>query len=635
MKTMKMSQVKENIFYNKRELLELLQSVNVLKPDTLKYVQVESLLNKAHASIQTREDAQLFYSIIFSFGDIQNREHNIFAGKKTDKGGESLRKFFIYAVKWMAKNQFKQFVEFIPLISEYTNFENLWYYQVRTKGKKIIDTISIIDKKNEDLVLKSVVNYLTNVISSSKTNDETHQLIAKFLNKPRFSKRGSGDKKYKMQDVTFAKEVFELKLAELLSESLGWEVTQYKGNKRFFGLEKYKAKYNQEQAEVLFSTGRIKEFTKQQFMDWLDKIPSTARFHVQRMIIDKDNKNVEKWGELGTWYKQWIDNKSKAAQIVRDLETKAVVDGNLTIDEEKLLATKKKESKVTTGARDFLDLISSFYKNKNNQKELDLVAQQLLAKITLEVPILTIADISGSMNYRSLTINGVNMFPRDLAGLFATLFLAKNPHTNTSKGDLLIRFDDRCDILYTGSNQTVRGENKFMANKTKKVDRLYNTKESFIENWKAIDKYMLARNGTHLTALSTGLKQWVDQDLNDKAGRIEMIQSYPVWLIISDGDLNNSGNAKESIMQFKQQMKQWFGWDGVLVIWDMKTGEEVKNKKFEDVENVMYFPSLNIQTLTQVFTKIHDLDVIDIYTPLNSLFQSNRYDAVKAKVLKK
>lgn len=460
MKNLKQNKKSENIFYGEKDLLSFLQSANIFIDNQLTYNKVKDILDKAFNSANTKETKELFYMIAFSFGDIQNREHNIFKGAKTDKGGESLRKFFIFFIKWLAEKDIKQFINFIPLIPQYTNFENLFYYQIRTKGKKVQEIISIINNDNEDKILNSVVEYLSNVISSSKTNEETHELIAKFLNKPRFSKRGKGENKYKMLPQTFAKEKFELKLATLLSEKLDWKIINFDKYTRFIGLENYKKKYNKNQIEVLLSTKRILNFNKKEFFELLDKLPSLARFNLQKNIIDKENNIVEKWNNLGVWYKEWLENKNIALQNVLALETKQKEEG-LTIDEEKLLSKNKKESKITSNSFNFIDIITKFLENRNNKKELDLIAKTLLDKINIEVPILPIVDNSSSMSYNTVKLGNYSYNSIDLAKIFATLFLAKNPDT---KNEVLIRFNSGCDILYSGL-KTQTKTNRFMSNK--------------------------------------------------------------------------------------------------------------------------------------------------------------------------
>ena len=83
---------------------------------------------------------------------------------------------------------------------------------------------------------------------------------------------------------------------------------------------------------------------------------------------------------------------------------------------------------------------------------------------------------------------------------------------------------------------------------------------------------------------------------------------------------------------FQMKMKQWFGWTGVIVMWDVpKYGDSVnKSGYFDNIENVIHITTYNMSTINQIFTKISDMDIIDIYTPLKSLYLSNRYELIKS-----
>ena len=77
-------------------------------------------------------------------------------------------------------------------------------------------------------------------------------------------------------------------------------------------------------------------------------------------------------------------------------------------------------------------------------------------------------------------------------------------------------------------------------------------------------------------------------------------------------------------------MKQWFGWDGVIVLWDVvPDSKNNKSSYFDTSENIIHLYGYNPGILNQVFSKITDVDIIDIYTPLKSLYESNRYSIIK------
>ena len=61
----------------------------------------------------------------------------------------------------------------------------------------------------------------------------------------------------------------------------------------------------------------------------------------------------------------------------------------------------------------------------------------------------------------------------------------------------------------------------------------------------------------------------------------------------------------------------------------------LKTTAFDNMENVMYYKGYNIGLINQVFSKLDDLQLIDTYSELNSLYQSNRYELVKNAISKK
>ena len=54
--------------------------------------------------------------------------------------------------------------------------------------------------------------------------------------------------------------------------------------------------------------------------------------------------------------------------------------------------------------------------------------------------------------------------------------------------------------------------------------------------------------------------------------------------------------------------------------------------KFEGLENIIYIPG-NPAQIEQFLTNFKDIDIFDVYTPLQSLYRSNRYELVRANTL--
>src|SRR5688500_504124 len=77
-----------NPFYGMRNCLELYQSAGKGSVN-------ESLLDRCFLEVQdSKEKREMFYSLLFSIGDITARQHNIFRGAKVDSGGNAQREAF-------------------------------------------------------------------------------------------------------------------------------------------------------------------------------------------------------------------------------------------------------------------------------------------------------------------------------------------------------------------------------------------------------------------------------------------------------------------------------------------------------------------------------------------------------------
>jgi hypothetical protein len=216
--------------------------------------------------------------------------------------------------------------------------------------------------------------------------------------------------------------------------------------------------------------------------------------------------------------------------------------------------------------------------------------------------------------------------------LATTVFLLKNPDLDA--GEFFIRFGTTADVIVSGVQATKQGVNKYMNHKAITVGTLVDKTKPFSWNLANISKYIPAGDGgTNLSLIPKELKRWVDESVEFRDQKIEQINKYPVILVISDGDLNSNYTASASFLEFQQNMRQWFGWEGVTVLWDVKQETSGNGSKFDNIANIMYFGGMNMGILDQIFRNIGDLDVIDQYLPLKALYNSNRYLPVRELVL--
>lgn len=648
--------VSENPFYGSKSMLAMDQGLTKLDDKTSKPV-VFAYLEAAWKEATTKEKKELFFILIFSMGDIQNREHNLFRKRKmknVDQGGHSKRKVFLFCMEWVLTKIPQQFYAFLPIIGEYYNLDGMFFYELKTDRWKgtLLETIKL------PIDVNLVTDYISKTLRLSRTTDNEKSMWAKWLphvptqryrtytmtektikafqKNPAYKDVKIGDKivvKKLKKEHTLQKDVWALDFIRQLSEKMNWVIVDHPTNVEFKGYREFKTKYLANTEAVMFSTKKILELDKTQLLEWFDQLPSGARYRVARRVCDKAKNGAltpsEKWvtnggANIGVVFLEWLKMKEEAQKKLR----------NLTETEKKDMAPKElklmeKAAKVNTGAMNVLDIMLPLFKGGYYEREVSTALESLAGKLKLDVPVMCIADVSGSMDSHSIIHQGVEMSAKRVAQILITLFMYKNPDPDLQ--DILIRFDDQCEIITTGQKLLAMGQNRFVQNRTVVVDKLVDRKESVLENYKRISKFLLSRGSTNLAAVSTGLKAWVDSDTNFKSQKIEMINKYPVWMFVSDGDLNSSYTPKDSFLTFQSQMRNWFGWEGVVVLIDVNS--ENRSSQFENTNNFIHLTGLNPAKMNQVFTSLTDVDVVDNYVSLKTLHSSNRYTPVKELVL--
>lgn len=632
----KMSAVNENPFYGKTALKNLLNTGKTINSKS----QMDSLLNSAWNEAKNDKTLrEMFFIICFSIGDITNREHNIFEKQNVDNGGEACRPQMMWILSWIRKNQPTQYYKFMfnRIITEFISWFAILAGQVRTtKGKKNIDsqaTETYSALKEHDL--NKVAEFIADRLKNGSIIDKV--MLAKWLVKPRLSKRQKVDRTTKektgtreLQSITKDNMQTKVNLCRILSEIMNWEIVYHSKNIQFKGLENFKKEYNQNLESVLFSTGSICNLDKEQFFKLLNECPSGARYRIQRRLFDGEGKSKQKWfshvanEDLAIWYKEWETFKEVKQQEQRDL-TEKVRQGTATTAEKKQLQQVKKEAKVTTGATSLMDQLTKLMTGNQD----DLIIQSILDKVDFQVPVLSIADVSSSM---SGSYSPDKVKPYYIARLLSTLVMLKNPSKDLD--NMLVTFGARADF-YTDNSKGITQQNRFMTSKSIVVDKLIDRTKPFSWNFNNISKFIVPNQGnTNFRTVADKFSEWIEEDQLFKQHRIEQLQQYPVVLVISDGDMNSSSSQASSMMEFMNKMRH-YGWNGVVVVWNVKEGirEGSYDDKFANVPNCIHYYGYNLGIINQIFTNIHDLDVIDVYQDLKSLHASNRYQIIKENVI--
>ena len=595
----------ENPFYGLKNCLSIFQSGYVS----------EELLNAAYEEVKDdRQKKEMFYSLLFSIGDITNREHNIFHGNKVDTGGQAKREDFYRIINWLIKNDYEQFKAFLwaGLFDEYTCFDHLLRNRVVThKNTKIITNVySMLGLRpyRDDLI-----DYLVYIIKGN--NPFKKMLIAKFLTLPRLGKR-SGHKKMLIdtQNVMLEKAQF----LRDLSAKMNWDYHLSRNYANFIGYRRWRKDYNANLESVLFSTGKIREFDEMQFKDWLNKLPAQARFRVKNRLYYSVVDNNPKWPEQKRWYDEWENYKEQAQQEQRVLQEK-VRQGTASIEDQIKLKEIAREAKVTTGAATFADLYDKIVCGNSDKLQLESFVQN---KVNLPFNFLTIIDESGSMQGR----------PFNFATFLASVLLYKNP--DDTARNLIGMFANNARFLSAITKKGHQHVNSFWHHEpTVEIvpEPFIDPEKSFYDNYIRVSEYLNAEfkgGGTYINSLATKLKEMYESNPET----LDAIKEYPIWVICSDGDLNNSWNAKESILELQHQCKQYLSFIPYIVIVEICNFNNYDINHFADLDQVMYIPG-KVELIEQMLVNFRDIDVFDVYTPLQSIYRSNRYEIVRNNVI--
>lgn len=599
----KLNKSNNNPFYGLRNCLKLSQAAT----GTITY----DLLDACWGEVKdNKEHREMLFSLLFSIGDITNRQHNIFKNIKKDNGGNANRGGFYNIMLWMRDRHFAQFKKFLfaGLFNEYSCFDMLFCNRVQTSKNRVV---KVYQSFNDITYCSVLLEYVYKVINGTNPYDKF--LVAKFLTLPRLSRRS---KHKKMLDET--KRIMEAKAKFLiqLSDLMGWEYEVNGTYCNFKGYRRWRQEYNQDLESVLFSTGKIFDFDKDSFINWFDKLPAQARFRVKNRILYSKNADESfKYTEFQKWYSEWESFKTKKQEEQRVLEEK--VRQNQATEEDKIKLQKvKKEAKVTVGATNFKDLYEDL-KNGNVDK---LKLESFMNKVNLPYNSLVIIDDSGSMRGE----------PFNFATFIAATCLVKNPDDD---GRNLLGFFNDSTHWHSYIDRTSRTSNSLLRTEVAKtkVSPFVDPTLSFYDNYMKIREFCNAvfHNGcTNISAIPAGLHMACQQN----PAILDALKSYPVWTIISDGEWNNLYTPEASMNDFMRKCERYFGFRPFIVAIDVDgrycTKSSLKVDRFSGIDNMIYIPA-NPAQIEMFLTNFKDLDTADVYIPLQSIYRSNRYELVR------
>lgn len=103
------------------------------------------------------------------------------------------------------------------------------------------------------------------------------------------------------------------------------------------------------------------------------------------------------------------------------------------------------------------------------------------------------------------------------------------------------------------------------------------------------------------------------------------------------GEWNDMYSPESSINDFFRRCEQYFGFRPYIVAIDVQDPGyrwrgSLKADRFSGIDNMIYIPN-NPAMIEQFLTNFKDMDVFDVYTPLLSIYRSNRYELVRQNTL--
>ena len=241
-------------------------------------------------------------------------------------------------------------------------------------------------------------------------------------------------------------------------------------------------------------------------------------------------------------------------------------------------------------------------------------------KVNLPYNNLIIIDESGSMQGK----------PFNFACFLAAVLLVKNPDDDGR--NLIGMFANNARFL-TSITQQVTSKNSLVRNSTVKVTSqpFVDPKLSFMDNYRRIHSYLTAEfksGGTYFNTIPHLIQEIAKEDPTV----IDYLKQYPVWTIVSDGDLCGSINSGNALRDFFRVCERTIGFEPFLIFIDVHTWSSKRTLRWKGIDNVIHIVN-DPNKIETILTNFKDLQIFDIYTPLQSIHASNRYDPIKQNII--
>lgn len=476
-------------------------------------------VNAAFNELENAEQRRMLLRLITSIGDVPGRTPMGLG--KVDNGGNGQREFFRDQIipatlKHLTEREKDAFAEIVAI---YATLDDVVATRVRTskvnkrnKTSKVVQTINMPQVWGVDRVVRLLTRFV-------RGTEMQKYLVAKWLIEPRFRANMRPETR-KLHETRF-------EILVKLSENLNWLVARREGKNgsytSFVGFRNWKREFTRNFESSIFSSGRIKNLDREEFLGFLASLPNDARNRVMLRLQD-----TEKYPHQLEWFNAWKQHKADAQAEVRKLEEErktAEALGADTLEIEDKLRKARKNAKVNAGSTNTTKLFLEALYGRVDELQLEAFVD----KVDNPFNFLTIIDESGSMNSGF----GTPYAPRDFAAFVATLLFRTNPDIEGSQ--LLGMFSDR-NRWFTGIRKSNLKANSLMRGATTKVRKpLFDPEASFRDNFATMKAFLRAESAGRGTNIASVARNIAQQMHNDPT-LVEGLTNYPVWIFISDGN---------------------------------------------------------------------------------------------------
>ena len=252
--------------------------------------------------------------------------------------------------------------------------------------------------------------------------------------------------------------------------------------------------------------------------------------------------------------------------------------------------------------------------------------ESFVNKVNLPYNSLVIVDDSGSMR------GG----PFNFAKFLASVCLVKNP--DDEGRNLIGMFNTRSRLYQYIEVKTSNPSNGLMRRQRGvhiQPEPFVDPHKSFYDNYLRISNFMEAKfegGGTNISSIADGFYRMAQNNPE----LLDALKNYPIWTIISDGCFNQMYSPEASLNDFFRKCEMYFGYRPFIIAIDVFTWniskEWINAEQFSGIDNFMYIPG-QPEIIEQMLLNFKDMDRFDVYTPLQSLYRSNRYELVRNNVI--